>query len=119
MTDVNTEHFQRLGVAIERAMDKYAVPGVALGIIQDGAIETMGFGVTSVENPLPVDADTLFQIGSISKTFTATAIVRLVEAGMLDLDAPLRRYLPDLRLADEGVAERVTLRHVLSHRGGW
>ena len=100
-------------------MEKYGVPGVAIGILHDGGCKTAGFGVTSVENPSPVDADTLFQIGSISKTFTATTIIRLVEAGKLSLDAPLRTFLPELRLADEAVAERVTLRHVLSHTGGW
>lgn len=59
---------------------------------------------TNVENPLPVDTDTLFQIGSITKTFTATALVRRAEQGVLDLDAPVRRYIPDLRLQNADVA---------------
>ena len=75
--------------------------------------------MTNVEHPLPVDADTLFQIGSISKTVTATAAMRLVEAGRLDLDAPLRHYLPELRLADEAVAAAVTAHHLFIHTGGW
>ncbi|HLZ07256.1 MAG TPA: serine hydrolase domain-containing protein, partial [Chloroflexota bacterium] len=111
--------FKRLRSAATRAMKKFGVPGVAIGILHEGKCKTVGLGVTSVENPLPVDADTLFQIGSISKTFTATAIMRLVEAGKLELDAPLRTFVPKLRLADTTVARRVTLRHVLSHTGGW
>ena len=54
-------------------------------------------GVTSIENPLPVDQDTLFVLGSVTKTFTATAMMRLVAEGKVELDAPVRRYVPELR----------------------
>ena len=97
----------------------HAVPGVSIGLVADAEEWLAGFGVTNVDHPLPVDADTLFQIGSITKTFTATALMRLVEQGMVALDEPVRTYLPDLRLGDEDVAKRVTLRHLLTHRGGW
>ncbi len=100
-------------------MDELGVPGVAVGVTHGDHEDIAGFGVTSVENPLPVDGDTLCQIGSITKTFTATAAMRLVEEGRLDLDAPVRRYLPELRLADETVAAAVTMRHLLTHTGGW
>jgi CubicO group peptidase (beta-lactamase class C family) len=66
-----------------------------------------------------VDACTLFQIGSITKTFTATLSMRLVEENKLDLDTPVRAYLPDLALKDPSIAERVTMRHLLQHTGGW
>src|SRR5207244_1574033 len=75
--------------------------------------------VTNLEHPLPVDADTLFQIASITKTMTATVIMRLVERGVLDLDAPVRRYLPEFKLRDDDVAKRATLRHLVTHTGGW
>ena len=75
--------------------------------------------MTSVENALPVDPDTIFQIGSVTKTVTATAIMVLAERGILDLDEPVRNYLPDLRLADEEVARKVTIAHLLTHVGGW
>src|SRR5262249_45092444 len=101
-----------LGGPIESAMREYGVPGGALGVLQDGETQTAGYGVTNVENPLPVTPDTLFQIGSITKTFTATAAMRLAEQGRLDLDAPVRRYLPDLRLADDAAAANVTMRHL-------
>lgn len=111
--------FSRLGEFTRETMDRLHVPGVAVGVLHDGREEAAGFGVTSVENPLPVTPDTLFQIGSITKTFTGTAAMRLVEQGKLDLDVPLRAYLPKLRLAGEGVAAGVTLRHLLTHTGGW
>jgi CubicO group peptidase (beta-lactamase class C family) len=100
-------------------MERLRVPGVAVGIVHGDAEDVAGFGVTSLENPLPIDADTLFQIGSITKTFTAAAAMRLVEAGRLSLDAPVREYLPGFRLADEEAARHVTMRHLLSHTGGW
>ena len=101
------------------AMEEVHAPGVALGVLYGDAEYTAGFGVTSLDHPLPVTAETLFQIGSITKTFVGTAIMRLEEAGKLSLDMPLRTYLPDLRLADEDTAARVTLRHCLTHTGGW
>jgi CubicO group peptidase (beta-lactamase class C family) len=94
-------------------------PGVAVGLLHDGEEHAVGLGVTSVENPLEVTPDTLFQIGSITKTFTGTVAMILAERGELDLDAPVRSYLADLRLQDEEVATRVTMRHLLTHTGGW
>jgi CubicO group peptidase (beta-lactamase class C family) len=110
---------QQLGEQVAAAMEKYAVPGVALGIVQGDDERMAGFGVTNIEQPLPVDADTLFQIGSTTKTVTGTLALRLVDEGTLDLDAPIRTYLPDLRLQDDDVAARVTMRHLLTHTGGW
>ncbi len=75
--------------------------------------------VTSVEDPLPVDAGTLFQIGSTGKTYIATAILILVEQGRIDLHAPVRTYVPELRLKDEQVARDVTFLHLLNHTAGW
>jgi CubicO group peptidase (beta-lactamase class C family) len=104
---------------VEADMLRLHVPGVALGLIHGQQTYTAGFGVTNLENPLPVDPGTLFQVGSITKTFTALAAMRLVERGRLDLDAPLRTYLPGLRLKDKSVAANVTLRHLFNHTGGW
>ena len=111
--------FAELEAFVVQAMDRLWVPGVALGVLHDGEERAAGFGVTSVEHPLPVDPDTLFQIGSTTKTFTGTAAMQLVERGLLDLDAPVRTYLPELRLADEEVAARVTMRHLFTHTAGW
>jgi len=113
------ETWQRLDELVARGMEQGKVPGVALGILQDGKTRTAGWGVTSVENPLPVTASTLFQIGSITKTFTATAIMRLVEQGKLDLTARVRAYLPDFRVQDEQASASATVHHLLTHTGGW
>lgn len=119
LNEIQNDDFRLLCEQVVGAMERYHVPGVAVGIIHDGAEHVAGFGVTNVDHRLPVDADTLFQIGSTTKTFTATLAMRLVEMGKFDLDAPIRKYLPDFRLQDEDVAARVTLRHLFSHTGGW
>jgi CubicO group peptidase (beta-lactamase class C family) len=95
------------------------VPGAVVGILRDDEEHIATFGVTSIDNPMPVDADTLFQIGSTTKTFVATAVMQLVEQGSLGLDEPIRTYLPDLHLDNEDVASRVTMWHLLTHTGGW
>lgn len=105
--------------AVEVEQARLAVPGVAVGILHQGEELTAGFGVTNVNHPLSVDADTLFQIGSTTKTVTATVAMQLVEAGKLDLDTPVQTYLPDFRLGDAQTAAQVTLRHLFTHCGGW
>lgn len=104
---------------VREGMQRWHVPGIAIGVLHAGADDYATFGVTSVEHPLPVDPDTLFQIASITKTITATVVMRLVERGALALDAPVRRYLPQFRLRDEDAASRATVRHLLTHTSGW
>jgi len=111
--------FQNLSNEITSGMQRITIPGLSVGVWHNGIEQAAGFGVTSVEHPLPVTPDTLFQVGSISKTFTATALMMLREAGKVDLDTPIRAYLPDFHLSDERVAARVTLKHLLTHTGGW
>lgn len=105
-------------VLTARASD-LGVPGAAVGIVHQGAEEYAFHGVTSIENPLPVDRSTLFQFGSTGKTYTSTALLRLVDAGLVDLSAPVRRYVPELRLKDESVAANVTVLQLLNHTAGW
>jgi CubicO group peptidase (beta-lactamase class C family) len=100
-------------------MKEYGIPGVALGIIDGNKSFVTGLGVTNVEDPLPVSTHTVFPIASISKTFAATAVMRLVEQGKLDLRAPVRTYLPDFRVRDSAVSKDVTVWHLLTHLGGW
>lgn len=116
---ISDSNFHMLGERIIEHMEHFQVPGVAVGLIHEGREYIDGFGITNIEHPLAVDVDTLFQIGSITKTVTATAIMRLVEQGKLDLDTPIHVYLPELRLSDPEVTERVTVRHLLTHTGGW
>jgi CubicO group peptidase (beta-lactamase class C family) len=111
--------FDELREVVQEEVGRTRVPGFALGLLLQAEEFTAGFGVTNLHHPLPVDADTLFQIGSITKTFTATAAMRLVDEGRLDLDAPVRQYLPDLRLVDAVAQACVTPRHLLTHTAGW
>jgi CubicO group peptidase (beta-lactamase class C family) len=115
----NDLRFETLVSLAEAKMREYGVPGVALGIVANGAITTRGLGVTSLEDPLPMTAHTVFPIASISKTFAATAMMRLIEAGKVDLRAAVRTYLPDFRVQDETVSREVTLWHLLTHTSGW
>src|SRR5687767_11554341 len=111
--------FGALVSTAESRMKEYGVPGVALGIISDGAVTTRGLGITNLEDPLPVNAHTVFPIASISKTFAATAMMRLVEQGKVDLRAPVRTYLSDFRVRDDAASRDATVWHLLTHLGGW
>jgi CubicO group peptidase (beta-lactamase class C family) len=111
--------FDAIAALTEAKMKEYGIPGVALGIISDGNVTIRGLGITNVEDPLPVNAHTVFPIASISKTFAATAILRLVEQGKVDLRAPVRIYIPEFKVRDEAVSRDVTVWHLLTHLGGW
>jgi CubicO group peptidase (beta-lactamase class C family) len=121
MTDSTTDDpvVDVLEVAIERWTADLGIPGVAVGIIENGRTRTTCAGVTSLRDPMPVTDETIFQIGSISKTFTGTAAMVLVDQGRLDLDAPVRSYVPDLRLSSDDLTEQLTARHLLTHVTGW
>ena len=99
--------------------ERLRVPGTAVGVLHEGVIYAGGVGVTSVDNPLPVTAQTLFQTGSTSKTVTATAVMQLVEEERLDLDARVRTYLPNFHLQSEADAARITIRDFLTHHTGY
>ncbi len=117
--DTDDADFRQLSEFVVAQMREHQVPGVAVGLWHDGRERLAGYGVTSVENPLPVTADTLFQIGSTTKTVTATIVMRLVEQGLIDLDRPVRDTVPELRLQDKTAEATVTMRHLLTHMGGW
>ncbi|WP_404870692.1 serine hydrolase domain-containing protein [Kitasatospora griseola] len=108
----------RLSAFTARAAQEFGIPGLAVGVLVEGRESYASHGVTSVDNPLPVDERTLFHLASVTKTFTATALVRLAAEGRVDLDAPVRRYVPELRLVDERAAERITVLNLLNHTGG-
>src|SRR5919201_2255050 len=111
--------FDRVATSVEQKMKEYGVPGVSLAILREGNVTSRPFGVTSVDNALPVTADTLFQIGSITKTFTGTLVMRLVDEGKLQLDSPVRTYIPDFRVKDADATRLATVRTLLTHMGGW
>ncbi len=116
---INNTNFSKIEKFIAKEMKRLQVPGVAIGIYHKDEELTAGFGITSIEHPLPVTIDTLFQTGSISKTFTGTLMMILMEQGKVDLDAPVRKYLKDFNVKDKEVSKKVTARHLLTHMGGW
>lgn len=104
---------------ITQAMQEAKVPGLALTIVQHGVTwYERGFGVTSVEHPQPVTPETLFRIGSITKPMTAALILALVARGHLNLDVPVRQYVPDIKFSVPEYADHITLRRLLSHTAG-
>lgn len=105
---------------VRDAMRQAGVPGLALAVIHAGeTVYIGGFGVCSVEEGGPcVTPQTLFRVGSVTKPLTAALILRLVEAGKLALDVPVRSYVPWLRLSDPAATDCVTLRMLLSHTSG-
>ncbi|MEZ5418972.1 MAG: serine hydrolase domain-containing protein [Vicinamibacterales bacterium] len=104
-----------------RILEETRVPGAGIALVRAGGIEWAGgLGWADRDARRPVDADTLFRVGSISKTFVALALVQLYEEGRLDLDAPIRELLPDLRVENPWEAtDPVRLRHVLEHTAGF
>lgn len=99
------------------------LPGLSIALVdRKGAVWTEGFGYTDKTRSRPVNASTIFSIQSMSKTFTATGIMMASQEGLLDLDAPIKNYLPDFRIQtrfDERPLEKITLRHLLSHKAGF
>ena len=103
---------------VQEQMQEMRMPGVALAIAKgDEIVHLGGFGDAD-SSGRGVTAQTPFIIGSTSKSFTALAIMQLAEAGKLDLDAPVRRYIPWFRVADQEASERITVRNLLNHTSG-
>ncbi len=113
------ELLKRLKERAEDGLKKYQTPSVGIGIIKDGKVVfSGGFGLRDMKNKLPVDGQTNYMIGSCSKAFTAALIGVLVSEGKLDLDTPIRKYVPEVRFYDDLVTRDVTLRDIMSHRTG-
>lgn len=104
---------------VARAMKEFEVPGMAVGIVKDGKlVYAKGYGVREYGKPERVGADTLFQIGSNTKAFTAAALSLLVDAGKLQWDDKVIDYLPQFRMHDPYVTREFTIRDLLTHRSG-
>ena len=114
---VGTE-FAAVDAFVAAEMDAQRIPGLALAIVRDGRVVHMrGFGDAD-ESGRAVSPQTPFVIGSLSKSVTALAIMQLVEAGEVELDAPVVRYLPWFRVADEAASAEITVRHLLNQTSG-
>ncbi len=92
------------------------MPGAAIGVVRDGAITTAYYGVADISTGEPITTESLFSVGSLTKSMVATVIARLAEAGRLSLDEVAAVHLPELR--DNGWAQSATLRDLLANRSG-
>lgn len=117
--DLSQTIYEKLIPLIEQVVNaNYGLAGLAIGIVKDGEIVlAQGFGKRNLETGELVTEHSLFHLASVSKSFVATAIAQLWEAGQLDLDAPVRTYLPYFMLKG-GNSDAITVRHLLSHTGG-
>jgi len=106
---------RQLSVLIER----HGIPGAQLAVLDGDRITEVAAGVLHLGTGSPTTPDALFLPGSIGKLYTATLVLMLVDAGKLDLDTPIRHYLPDFEVADPDARDRVTARHLLSHTSGF
>ena len=114
-----TEQIETLEKHALKLMRSHDVPGLSIGLLIDGVEHYLSLGVTSIIHPLAVTPETIFQLASISKTFTATMAMKLIEEGQLELDAPIRDYLPEFQVQDHTASATATIRHLLTHTGGW
>ena len=104
---------------IEQSMPDWNLPGLAVAVVyRDEVIFARGFGVKELGRDDPIDAETLFQIGSVSKSFAAGAIGALVDDGLVDWDDPIVKHLPWFRVKDPWITRSMTIRDILSHRSG-
>jgi CubicO group peptidase (beta-lactamase class C family) len=109
----------QLDAYVRRMMKEYGVPGVGLAVIEHGRLTYVkGYGVRDVTTRAPVTASTQFAIGSVTKSFTALDIMVLVEDGLVDLDAPVTTYIPELKLSNPVSTRTVTVRNLLTHSTG-
>ena len=98
--------------------DKRGVVGASFAIGLGGDTAAAASGVLNLRTGAPATTDSLFQIGSITKVWTAVLAMQLVDEGLVDLDKPVVTYLPEFRVADEEVTRSVTVRHLLCHTSG-
>jgi CubicO group peptidase (beta-lactamase class C family) len=103
---------------VDEVMQANSIPGLALGVTLHGRnLHTRGYGVMNLETRAPVTAETLFHLASVTKLFVGTAIVQLADRGLVELDAPVARYLPYFRLDDARYAQ-ITVEQMLTHTSG-
>ncbi|MBV9359411.1 MAG: serine hydrolase, partial [Chloroflexi bacterium] len=102
-----------------RAMAETGVPGLAIGVVyKDEVVYLKGFGVREIGKPDPVDADTVFQLASLSKPISSTIVAGVVGDGLASWDDPVVQHDPDFQMADATVTRDVTLRDLFAHRSG-
>lgn len=107
-----------LRARVSELLTEYRIPSAAIGVLHDGETTDFAVGVKNLSTGEPATVDTIYQCGSMTKTWTALTAMQFVEDGSLDLDKPVRTYLPGFTVADPQVSASVTARHLLSHTHG-
>jgi CubicO group peptidase (beta-lactamase class C family) len=110
---------RRLQEDLPRLVDDHEVPGASVAVLVDGQVMEAAAGVVNLRTGVDVTPDSLFMIQSITKVWTATLVMQLVDDGLIELDVPVRTYLPGFRTADERASAQITARHLLTHTGGF
>lgn len=103
----------------QEMVEKFEIPGFSIGLAKDGQLfYEKGFGYRNVENKLPLSPDTVFGIGSVTKAFTCVAIMQLQEAGKLNVNDPVVKYLPEFKTPNEEYTKQMTIHHFMTHSAG-
>jgi D-alanyl-D-alanine carboxypeptidase len=105
----------QVDTVVSAAMKEQSIPGVSIAIAHGGrTLVAKGYGLANVELEVKASPSTVYRIGSLTKQFTAAAVMRLVEAGKMSLDDPIEKYLADYPVG----SRRITIRHLLTHTSG-
>lgn len=117
-SEIPASQSAQIDTFISQQMDRHGIPGLALAVVEGGKITFMkGYGKAD-QTGRPITPQTPFLLASVSKPLTAAAIMQLAEAGKVELDAPVQRYLPEFRVADPVASGQITVRHLLLHTSG-
>lgn len=109
----------RLGRRLAELVATYDVPGASVAVLADGEVVEAAAGVVNLRTGVATTPDSPFQVQSVTKLWTATLVLQLVDEGRISLDDPVRRHLPRFRTADEEQSAAITVRHLLTHTGGF
>ncbi|SFL37508.1 cyclic peptide transporter [Gracilibacillus orientalis] len=117
--NVSNENIKKIEEFIEKQMEKGDIPGLSVTIVnEDKTVYKSGFGYADIDNGKEVTSDTLFELGSTSKAFTALGVLTLVDNGTVDINAPITDYIPWLSMTYKGEKATVTVRDILYHTSG-
>jgi CubicO group peptidase (beta-lactamase class C family) len=108
----------RIQARVSELLAEYRIPSAVIGVLHDGEITDFAVGVKNLETAEPATTDSIYQCGSMTKTWTALAFMQLVDEGKVGLDEPVRTYLPGFKVADPEVSAKVTPRQLLNHTNG-
>lgn len=109
---------QELQRYVEKTLNKYNIPAISLAVWKDGQLSTAASGILNINTGVEATPDSIFQIGSITKVFTTSLIMQLVDEGKVELDKPVKSYLPDFQIADEQASTLISVRQLLNHTSG-